>query len=95
MSAPNQPCWRNDAVAKVSGRTKFTDDLKFARLLHAAPVYSEQVHARLIRVVTDEAAKAPGVMAVLTAKDVPGTNRFGQIIHDFRIFADDLQLLRE
>ncbi len=89
MSAEKNKAWRNDAHAKVTGRAKFTDDLKFARCLHAAPVYSDYVHAKIIRVVTEDAAKAPGVVKVLTACDVPGTNRFGQIIRDFRIFADD------
>ena len=81
--------WRNDAHAKVTGRTKYTDDLKFPRLLHAVPVYSEHVHARLVAVETTAAAAVPGVVKVLTARDVPGANRMGQIIRDFRFFADD------
>ena len=81
--------WRNDAHAKAAGRAKYTDDLKFARLLHAAPVYSEFVHARILGISTEDAAKAPGVVSVLTARDVPGSNSFGQIIRDYRIFADD------
>lgn len=84
-----QPCWRNDAYAKVTGRAKFTDDLKFPHLLHAAPVYSNYVHARILSVDTSAAEAVPGVVRVLTAKDVPGVNRFGQIIHDYRISADD------
>lgn len=83
------PNWRNDAEAKVTGRTKYTDDLKFPRLLHAVPVYSDHVHARIVAIETAEAEKAPGVVKVLTARDVPGTNRVGQIVTDFRIFADD------
>ena len=89
MSAQEPNGWRNDARAKVTGRAKYTDDLKFARMLHAAPAYSDHVHARIIRVETEDAARAPGVARVLTAADVPGVNRFGQIIRDFRIFADD------
>jgi CO/xanthine dehydrogenase Mo-binding subunit len=89
MPELDKKCWRNDAYAKVTGRAKFTDDLKFANLLHAAPVYSDYVHAKLIAITTAEAENFPGVIKVLTAKDVPGTNRFGQIIQDFRIFADD------
>ena len=89
MKAADGKGWRNDAHAKVTGRTKYTDDLKFARLLHAAPVYSDFVHARILRVATEEAERAPGVVRVLTARDVPGSNRFGQILRDYRIFADD------
>ena len=89
MNAAEGKSWRNDAHAKVTGRAKFTDDLKFPRLLHAVPVYSDFVHARILRISTEEARKAPGVALVLTAADVPGTNCFGQIIRDYRIFADD------
>ena len=84
-----QPCWRNDAYAKVTGKAKFTDDLKFANVLHAAPAYSDFVHARIASIDTSAAEKVSGVVRVLTAKDVPGVNRFGQIIRDYRIFADD------
>ena len=89
MNTASNKGWRNDANAKVTGRTKYTDDLKFARLLHAAPVYTDHVHARIIRISTEDAAKAQGVIRVLTARDVPGSNSFGQIIKDYRIFADD------
>ena len=89
MPTPETKCWRNDAYAKVTGRAKFTDDLKFANVLHAAPAYSDFVHARIVAIDTTAAAQAAGVVRVLTAKDVPGVNRFGQIIRDYRIFADD------
>ncbi len=88
-TATQQKSWRNDAYAKVTGRAKFTDDLKFANVLHAAPAYSDFVHARINAIDSRAAESVPGVVRVLTAKDVPGTNRFGQIIRDFRIFADD------
>ena len=86
---PETKCFRNDAYAKVTGKAKFTDDLKFANVLHAAPVYSDFVHARILSIEISAAEKIPGVIRVLTAKDVPGENRFGQIIRDYRIFADD------
>jgi CO/xanthine dehydrogenase Mo-binding subunit len=89
MPELDKKSWRNDAYAKVTGRAKFTDDLKFTSLLHAAPVYSDYVHAKLTAINTGNAENLPGVIKVLTAKDVPGANRFGQIIQDFRIFADD------
>ena len=81
--------WRNDAYAKVTGKAKFTDDLKFANVLHAVPVYSDYVHAELISIQSDAAAKAEGVVRVITAKDIPGSNRHGQIVQDLRILADD------
>ena len=89
MSVVKEKSWRNDARAKVTGAIKYTDDLKFSGALHAVPVYSDFVHARLRRVVTEKAEAAPGVVRVITAKDVPGSNHVGQIIQDFRVFADD------
>ncbi|HOJ37027.1 MAG TPA: xanthine dehydrogenase family protein molybdopterin-binding subunit [Ignavibacteriales bacterium] len=80
---------RNDAYAKVTGRAKFTDDLKFHNMLHAIPVYSDYVHAKILKIDTSRAEKQPGVVKVLTYKDVLGSNRFGQIIKDYHIFADD------
>lgn len=89
MNPLTQKGWRNDGVAKVTGRAKFADDLKVPRLLHAAPVYTDFVHARILRVATEEAGRAPGVVRVLTARDVPGATRLGQIVRDWRVFADD------
>ena len=89
MTRVENPNWRNDAVAKVTGRSKFAGDLKFADLLHAVPAYSDFVHARILRIDTSESEKVPGVVKVLTARDIPGSNRMGQIRKDFRIFADD------
>lgn len=89
MAGVTSQAWRNDAVAKVTGRTRYADDLKFVNMLHAVPVYADYVHARLIAVHTDDAERSEGVVRVLTARDVPGVNRFGQIIRDFRVFADD------
>jgi len=89
MSGLTNSGWRNDVRAKVTGAAKFTDDLHFADLLHAVPVYSDEVHARIRSIETAEAERCPGVVRVLTARDVPGSNRVGQIIRDYRIFADD------
>jgi len=85
----NSKSWRNDAYAKVTGKAKFADDIKFPYMLHAVPVYSDFVHAKIINIDTTAAEKSEGVVRVITSKDVPGVNRWGQIIKDFRIFAED------
>jgi len=81
--------WRNDATAKVTGRTRFTADIKVPGLLHAAPVYSDCVHAEIRGLRTAEAEAAPGVVRVLTAADVLGANLSGPIIQDCPVFAAD------
>ena len=47
--------WRNDAVAKVTGRTKYTDDSRSPNALHAVPVYADHVHA-ILRGIDTKAA---------------------------------------
>ncbi len=89
VSEMREKGWRNDGRAKVTGGAKFTGDLKFADMLQAVPVYADYIHALLTGINTAEAEKSPGVVRVLTYRDVPGANRFGQIIRDLRIFADD------
>jgi CO/xanthine dehydrogenase Mo-binding subunit len=89
MSKENPKAYRNDAYAKVTGRAKYTDDIKMPFMLYAVPVYSEYVYAEIISIDTSEAENFPEVVKVITHKDVPGTNKFGQIIKDFQIFANE------
>jgi CO/xanthine dehydrogenase Mo-binding subunit len=77
--------WRHDAVAKVTGRARFTDDLKVSGMLQ----YADHVHARLVAVEVDEARRTPGVVRVVTASDAPGSSSFGQIRKDYQILASD------
>jgi len=89
MARLKEKGWRNDAGAKVTGRAKYADDLKFHGMLHAVPVYTDCVHARILAVEPTKAAAAPGVVRVITAADVPGVTAYGQISRDLRILADD------
>ncbi len=89
MDDMKDKAWRNDAAAKVTGRTRFTDDLKLPGLLHAVPVYGDFIHAKLLAVDVTAAAKSRGVVRVITARDVPGSNRGGQILKDLHVLADD------
>ena len=85
----NSRSWRNDAYAKVTGKAKYADDIKFPFMLHSVPVYSDYVHALIKNINTKEAEKYKGVVKVITVKDITGKNLFGQIVKDFQIFADE------
>lgn len=65
------------ALGKVLGTTDYGDDisLKVPNMLHLAPVMPEISHGLLKKVNTEAAEQAEGVVKVITAKDVPGTNR--------------------
>ncbi len=66
---------RIDAPEKVTGVTRYAADGYVHGLLHARPVLSTEAHAR-IRAVNGEAAlEVPGVVAVLTAGDIPTVGR--------------------
>ena len=80
--------FRNDAVAKVTGRARYADDLKFPRMLHAVPVYSDYVRAEGLSVDTREAEAMPGVVRVVTAGDIPGAITYGQIEADYPMIAE-------
>ena len=60
-----------DAVAKVTGATKFADDLAFPRMLYCKLLRSTEPHARIISLETTAAASFDGVQAVLTGRDLP------------------------
>ena len=54
---------------KVSGVTKYVDDLTFPGQLHGALVHSRYAHAEIVSIDTSAAENAPGVAAVYTGKD--------------------------
>ncbi|MEO8431557.1 MAG: molybdopterin cofactor-binding domain-containing protein [Acidobacteriota bacterium] len=66
-----RPWAKVDAAAKVTGQTRFADDLSLPRMLHAKLLRSRRAHARLVRVDASRALAAPGVFAVATGADLP------------------------
>jgi 4-hydroxybenzoyl-CoA reductase subunit alpha len=55
-----------DAFSKVSGQTKFADDLALPRMIYGRILRSPHPHARILHVDTSRARAHPGVLAVLT-----------------------------
>jgi len=81
---------REDALDKVTGRTTYTADLEPPDgVLHALVVRSQEVHARIRRIDVEWARAVPGVVAVLTAADVPGEGTFGNAVADQPVLAGD------
>ena len=60
-----------DAWAKVTGETKFADDMVLPRLAHGKLLRSPHPHALIKRIDTSRAAALPGVYAVITGHDLP------------------------
>ena len=74
---------RPDAVDKVTGAAKFTDDLKFPGMLHAAVKRAGIPHGILKHLNIERSVSLPGVIAVLTAADIPGEQNHGLVIYDW------------
>ena len=86
---------RIDGKEKVLGTALYGADLFPNRADYFAQVVrSEQAHARLLSVNRDAALRVPGVIAVHTAEDMPGTNRQGLIHRDHPVLVEDRILYR-
>lgn len=81
MRAVGSSVPRVDAQSKVSGQAKFPGDFYLPDMLHMKVLFAHRPHARIRRIDTSQAEKAPGVVAVFTAKDVP-VNEYGLIMPD-------------
>jgi CO/xanthine dehydrogenase Mo-binding subunit/aerobic-type carbon monoxide dehydrogenase small subunit (CoxS/CutS family) len=74
---------RPDAVAKVTGTAIFTDDLQFDGMLYARAKRAEVAHGILKKLDVEKARALPGVVAVLTAEDIPGDHYHGLVVLDW------------
>jgi 4-hydroxybenzoyl-CoA reductase alpha subunit len=66
-----RPYTKVDGPAKVTGQTKFADDVMLPRMLHCKLLRSKLAHARIRSIDVSRALAAPGVIAVATGKDLP------------------------
>ncbi len=82
---------RVDGMPKITGAEIFGADSVPQNALHCMIIRSPHHRARFALGDTDAWARANGIEAVLTAKDIPGINRFGVIptFIDQPVFADD------
>jgi carbon-monoxide dehydrogenase large subunit len=62
---------RNEDRALLTGRGRYLDDLTRPGLLHLGVVRSPHAHARITRIATADARALPGVVAIVTAGDLP------------------------
>ncbi|MGO4379424.1 xanthine dehydrogenase molybdopterin binding subunit [Pseudoduganella sp. RAF19] len=83
------PRKHESAELHVLGQATYTDDIPEVQgTLHAALGLSSKAHARITGLSLDAVRSSPGVKAVYTVADIPGTNDCGPIIHDDPILAD-------
>jgi xanthine dehydrogenase large subunit len=72
-----------DIDSYVKGEAQYIDDILMPEnLLHCAIFPSSVAHGKIVMLNTKEAENYPGVRAVFSAKDIPGENQIGLVIHD-------------
>ncbi|HEX3721576.1 MAG TPA: xanthine dehydrogenase family protein, partial [Nitrolancea sp.] len=71
VSIVGQRLRRPDAVQKLTGYERYTDDLALPGMYSAHFVLSPHAHATIRGIDVDEAARAPAVVAVVTSRDLP------------------------
>ncbi len=77
-----------ETAEKATGLLRYLADIEFPEMLCAQVFYSSRPHALIRNIHTGEASRAPGVRAVLLAKDVPGRNRLGDAPNDPPLLAE-------
>ncbi len=80
---------RPDAYGKVTGKTAYPADLVRPGMLHLQVVFAHRSHARILHIDTSAALQYPGVVAVLTAEDVP-YNAYGLVEDDQPVLCHDV-----
>jgi len=78
------------SMMKACGVVKYADDIVVPGVLEVAAVRSPHFNARIKSIDCTDAAKMPGVIGIVTAKDIKGTNNVGVMVPDEPIFCTDL-----
>ena len=77
--------FRTDVRGKVLGSGAYCDDIEMEGMVHASAVRSQYPRAKVLDIDASKALELPGVLAVLTAEDVPN-NKVGHIQQDWDVF---------
>jgi len=80
---------RPSAMLKACGLAEFAADIKVQDAAEVAVVRSTEHHALITSIDTSAAEKMPGVIGVMTSKDIQGTNRIKAIFDDQPVLCED------
>ncbi|MBZ0215013.1 MAG: molybdopterin-dependent oxidoreductase, partial [Fimbriimonadaceae bacterium] len=83
-----------DAPEKVTGRTRYINDMVLPRMLYAKILRTDRVHAEILKIDTSKAKALPGVHAVITGHDTPDFN-IGVIKDNPPLKTDKVRCIRD
>jgi xanthine dehydrogenase large subunit len=90
MNYVGQSIPHDAARGHVSGESLFIDDIAPARNeLFVEIVGAPVAHGKLKSVKVEDALRSPGVVAIFTAKDIPGHRQFGPVVQDEHLLVED------
>jgi len=80
----------SDVIKHVKGESIFVDDMPVPEgTLYASVFDSNIAHGKITKLDLTEALNVPGVVKIITYKDIPGGNQIGNIIPDEHLLAED------
>lgn len=80
---------RPSAMLKACGLAEFTADIKIEGAVEIAVVRSTEPHAMIKAIDASAAQKMPGVMGVMTARNIKGTNQYKDVVPDQPVLCTD------
>jgi xanthine dehydrogenase molybdenum-binding subunit len=83
-----------DAAERATGRAIYIHDLELPRMLHAAILRTDRVHARIVSIDTSAAERLTGVRAVITAKEIDNVP-FGHGKDNIPLKGDKVRCIRD
>lgn len=85
-----RPMMHLSALKQATGEAVYCDDIPhYENELYLALVTSTKAHGHITSIETADAMAVPGVVAFISAKDIPGSNKTGPVVSDETVFADE------
>src|SRR5664279_3933832 len=88
LKIEGQSVRRAEAMAKATGQAKYTSDFKRPDMLVGKALWAKYPHAIIKTIDISAAQQLEGVLAVMTARDLPGRNGYGILVPDKPVIAD-------
>lgn len=85
---------RVDAIAKTLGKADYVDDIRIDNMAYGSAVRTKYPRALIKSIDIEDAKSYPGVIAVLTAKDIPGDIKVGHLKKDWDTLITEGEITR-